>query len=87
MEGYRNFATKLRNATVFVKSTNVLLRAHLILPRPFSLQWLAGETYRATEALRLLKPIDLMMPQHPFTNLSGMGFGLVYRACKAYFAG
>ena len=53
VEGYRNFATKLRNATRFCEinecfTVGAFNPAEATLPLT---QWLVGETYRATEAI------------------------------------
>ncbi len=53
VEGYRNFATKLRNATRFCEINECFTvgefnPAEATLPLT---QWLVGETYRATEAI------------------------------------
>ena len=53
VEGYRNFATKLRNATRFCEmnecfTVGAFNPAEAKLPLP---QWLVGETYRAKEAI------------------------------------
>ena len=53
VEGYRNFATKLRNATRFCE-INECFTAVAFNPAEATLpltQWLVGETYRATEAI------------------------------------
>ena len=53
VEGYRNFATKLRNATRFCE-INECFTAGAFNPADANLpltQWLVGETYRATEAI------------------------------------